>query len=172
MALMVSVMTVHGIVPGPQVMIESPHVFWGMIATMWIGNLMLLDDQSAAHRHRGGAAQGSVPPAVPDDPGVLRHRHVRRSTGLVEVLLIGRFGVVGYLLIKIGFEPAPLLLGVVLGRLMEENLRRAMIISRGDMMTFVERADQRRPARWCSVILLVLALLPAIRKGRDEVFVE
>jgi putative tricarboxylic transport membrane protein len=78
---------------------------------------------------------------------------------------------IGYALIKFGFEPAPLLLGFVLGKLMEENLRRALIISRGDMMTFIERPVSA-VLLLVAVALLVVALLPSIRKSRDEVFVE
>jgi putative tricarboxylic transport membrane protein len=86
-------------------------------------------------------------------------------------MFIAFFGLVGFALIKFGFEPAPLLLGFVLGRLMEENLRRALIISRGEMTTFIERPISAGLLAM-AVILLVLAVLPAIRKGRDEVFTE
>ena len=86
-------------------------------------------------------------------------------------MFIGFFGLVGYALIKFGFEPAPMLLGFVLGRLMEENLRRALIISRGDLMTFLDRPISAGLLA-VAVLLLALALLPTIRKGRDEVFVE
>jgi putative tricarboxylic transport membrane protein len=79
--------------------------------------------------------------------------------------------VIGYALIKFGFEPAPLLLGFVLGKLMEENLRRALIISRGDMMTFLDRPISLG-LLVVAALLLIIALLPTIRKSRDEVFVE
>jgi putative tricarboxylic transport membrane protein len=88
-----------------------------------------------------------------------------------DVFFIAFFGIIGYFLIKFGFEPAPLLLGFVLGKLMEENLRRALIISRGDMMTFLERPLSAALLA-VAVILLAIALLPTIRKSRDEVFVE
>jgi putative tricarboxylic transport membrane protein len=88
-----------------------------------------------------------------------------------DVMFIGLFGLVGYMLIKFGFEPAPMLLGFVLGKLMEENLRRALIISRGDMMTFIDRPISAGLLA-VAAILLVIALLPSIRKGRDEVFTE
>ena len=88
-----------------------------------------------------------------------------------NVLAIAIFGLIGYTLIKFGFEPAPLILGFVLGRLMEENLRRALIISRGDMMTFIERPVSGVLLA-IAVIMLIVALLPTVRKGRDEVFVE
>ena len=132
---------------------------------------MLLDHQPAAGRPVGAAAEGALPADVPGDPDVLLHRH------LLDQLAADRHHVHRLLrprrlsLIKFGFEPAPLLLGFVLGKLMEENLRRALILSRGDMMTFVEHAVSAG-LLLVSVILLVLALLPAMRKGRDEVFVE
>ncbi len=88
-----------------------------------------------------------------------------------DVMFIGLFGLVGYMLIKFGFEPAPMLLGFVLGKLMEENLRRALIISRGSLSTFVERPVSAG-LLVVAILLLVVALLPSIRKGRDEVFTE
>jgi putative tricarboxylic transport membrane protein len=86
-------------------------------------------------------------------------------------MFIGFFGLVGYMLIKFGFEPAPMLLGFVLGKLMEENLRRALLISRGDMMTFLDHPISAGLLA-VALVILALALLPTIRKGRDEVFVE
>ena len=88
-----------------------------------------------------------------------------------DVMWIAMFGVIGYVLIKFGFEPAPLLLGFVLGKLMEENLRRALIISRGDMMTFIDRPISAG-LLLVAAVLLIIALLPTIRKSREEVFVE
>ena len=88
-----------------------------------------------------------------------------------DVMFIGFFGLVGYALIKFGFEPAPMLLGFVLGKLMEENLRRALLISRGDMMTFLDHPISAGLLA-VALVILALALLPTIRKGRDEVFVE
>ena len=76
MALMVGAMTIHGIIPGPQVMTKNPTLFWGMIASMWVGNLMLLDHQPAAGGRVGAAAEGAVSPDVPGDPDVLLHRHL------------------------------------------------------------------------------------------------
>ena len=87
-----------------------------------------------------------------------------------DVMFIAFFGLVGYALIKLGFEPAPLLLGFVLGKLMEENFRRALIISRGEITTFIDHPVSA--GLLIGSIVLLLALLPTIRKGRDEVFVE
>ena len=171
MALMVGAMTIHGIVPGPQVMTRNPELFWGMIASMWVGNLMLLIINLPLV---GLWVRLLQVPYRLMFPAILMFCCIgiySINSLPTDVMFIAVFGLIGYALIKFGFEPAPLLLGFVLGKLMEENLRRALIISRGDMMTFVER-----PVSACllavAVALLVIALLPSIRKGRDEVFVE
>jgi len=168
MALMVGAMTIHGIIPGPQVMTKSPDLFWGMVASMWIGNLFLLVINlpligiwvkllHVPYRLMFSAillfcAIGVY--SINNDPS--------------DVLLTALFGLAGYVAIKFGFEPAPLLLGFVLGRLMEEKLRQALILARGDLMTFIWNP--------VSAVLLVLSLgivvvaaLPTIRKEKDEV---
>jgi putative tricarboxylic transport membrane protein len=171
MALMVGAMTIHGVIPGPLVMTKAPSLFWGMIASMWIGNLMLL---------------------IINLPLIglwVRLLKVPYRLLFIMILLFccigiysinnnpsdvyftAFFGLVGYVLIKLGLEPAPMLLGFVLGRLMEEKLRQALALSEGSFMTFVERP--------VSVVLLLLALavlviavLPTVRKGREEAFQE
>lgn len=171
MALMVGAMTIHGIIPGPQVMQKQPELVWGMIASMWIGNLMLLIINL---------------PMVGIWVRLLRVPYhllypcivIFCSIGIysvnnapADVIMAGCFGLVGYWLIKHDFEPAPLLLGMVLGPLMEENLRRAMLISRGDWSVFVTRPLSAVLLGF-AVILLILTLLPMLRKKREEVFVE
>jgi putative tricarboxylic transport membrane protein len=89
----------------------------------------------------------------------------------VEVLMTAGFGLFGYALVKFGLEPAPLLLGFVLGKLMEEKLRQALVISRGSFKTFVDR-PLSAGLLILALILVVVAVLPAIRKSREEVFVE
>jgi putative tricarboxylic transport membrane protein len=171
MALMVGAMTIHGIVPGPQVMTKNPDLFWGMIASMWIGNLMLLIINLPLV---GIWVRLLKVPYRLMFPAILMFCCIgiySINSLPTDVMFIGFFGLVGYALMKFGFEPAPLLLGFVLGKLMEENLRRALIISRGDMMTFIERPVSAGLLA-VAVALLVVALLPSIRKGRDEVFVE
>src|SRR5215217_5205723 len=168
MALMVGAMTIHGIVPGPQVMTKNPNLFWGMIASMWIGNLMLLVINLPLI---GLWVKLLQVPYRLMFPSIL----IFCCIGIysinslpTDVMWIGVFGVFGYALIRFGFEPAPLLLGFVLGKLMEENLRRALIISRGDMMTFIDRPISAG-LLLVAVVLLVIALLPTVRKSRDEV---
>jgi putative tricarboxylic transport membrane protein len=171
MALMVGAMTIHGIIPGPQVMTKNPTLFWGMIASMWVGNLMLLIINLPLV---GMWVRLLKVPYRMLFPAILMFCCIgiySINSLPTDVMFIGLFGFVGYMLIKFGFEPAPMLLGFVLGKLMEENLRRALIISRGDMMTFIDRPISAGLLA-VAAILLVIALLPSIRKGRDEVFTE
>src|SRR3712207_6035772 len=171
MALMVGAMTIHGIVPDPQVMTKNANLFWNMIASMWVGNLMLLIINLPLI---GLWVRLLKVPYRLMFPAILMFCCIgiySINSLPTDVMFIAFFGLVGYFLIKFGFEPAPLLLGFVLGKLMEENLRRALIISRGDMATFVERPISAG-LLLVAAILLIIALLPSIRKGREEVFVE
>src|SRR5215472_14846769 len=171
MALMVGAMTIHGIVPGPQVMTKQPELFWGMIASMWLGNLMLVVINL---------------PLVGVWVTLLRVPYRLLYPSIIvfccigiysinnsptDVMISALFGVVGYWLIKHDFEAAPMLLGFVLGPLMEENLRRAMLIARGDATVFFTRPISGGLLA-IAIMLLILAVLPMIRKRREEVFVE
>ncbi len=168
MALMVGAMTIHGIIPGPQVMTKSPDLFWGMVASMWIGNLFLLIINlpligiwvkllHVPYRLMFSAillfcSIGIY--SIGNDPS--------------DVLLTALFGLIGYVFIKLGFEPAPLLLGFVLGRLMEEKLRQALILARGDFATFIQ-SPVSAVLLFLSVAIIVVAVLPAVRKEKEEV---
>jgi len=171
MALMVGAMTIHGIVPGPQVMTKQPELFWGMIASMWLGNLVLVIINL---------------PLVGVWVSLLRVPYRLLYPSIVvfccigiysinnsptDVVIAAVFGLVGYWLTKHDFEPAPLVLAFVLGPLMEENLRRAMLIARGDATVFITRPISGVLIA-IAVGLLVLAALPMIRKRREEVFVD
>jgi putative tricarboxylic transport membrane protein len=171
MALMVGAMTIHGIVPGPQVMTKQPELFWGMIASMWLGNLMLVIINL---------------PLVGVWVTLLRVPYRLLFPSIIvfccigiysinnsptDVMISAMFGIVGYWLIKHDFEAAPMLLGFVLGPLMEENLRRAMLIARGDATVFFTRPISGGLLA-VAILLLILAVLPMIRKRREEVFVE
>jgi len=171
MALMVGAMTIHGIIPGPQVMTKNPDLFWGMIASMWIGNLMLLIINLPLV---GLWVKLLTVPYRLMFPAILIFCCIgiySINNNPSDVLATAFFGLVGYALIKLGFEPAPMLLGFVLGKLMEEKLRQALILSRGSFMTFVERPISAT-LLVIAVVMLVLALLPSVQKGRDEVFTE
>ena len=171
MALMVGAMTIHGIVPGPEILTKQPKLFWGMIVSMWIGNLMLLIINL---------------PLIGIWVRLLRVPYRLMFPAIVlfccigiysvnnnpaDVYLTAAFGLVGFALIKLDFEPAPLLLGYVLGRLMEEKLRQALAISQGKMMTFI---DHPVSATLLSMSLVVafIVLLPTIRRRRERVFAE
>lgn len=171
MALMVGAMTIHGIIPGPQVMTKNPDLFWGMIASMWIGNLMLLVINLPLV---GLWVKLLQVPYRLMFPAILIFCCIgiySVNNQPVDVAFTALFGLFGYILIKLGFEPAPMLLGFVLGKLMEEKLRQALIISRGSFWTFVERPISAGLLA-VAVIILVIALLPSISKKRDEVFTE
>jgi putative tricarboxylic transport membrane protein len=171
MALMVGAMTIHGIVPGPLVMSKSPRLFWGIIASMWIGNLMLLIINLPLVRLWVRFLE--VPyrlmfPAILLFSGIGIYS-VNNSPA--DVLFSAAFAIAGWALSKLDFELAPLLLGFVLGRLMEENLRRALAISRGNVLAFVQRPISGAMLA-VAVLVLTVAILPSVRRGRQEVFTE
>src|SRR6476660_5623894 len=171
MALMVGAMTIHGIIPGPQVMTKNPSLFWGMVASMWIGNLMLLIINLPLV---GLWVKLLKVPYRLMFPAILIFCCIgiySINNNPSDVMATAFFGLVGYALIKLGFEPAPMLLGFVLGKLMEEKLRQALILSRGSFSTFVERPVSAG-LLVVAAIMLTVALLPSIQKGRDEVFTE
>src|SRR6516162_10830106 len=171
MALMVGAMTIHGIVPGPQVMTKQPELFWGMIASMWLGNLMLVVINLPLVGVWVSLLRVPYRLLYPSIIVFCAIGIYSVNNAPVDVILAGVFGLVGYWLIKHDFEPAPLLLGMVLGPLMEENLRRALLISRGDWSVFITR-PLSAVLMAAAAGLLVLAVLPTLRKKRDEVFVE
>src|SRR5213080_3154967 len=171
MALMVGAMTIHGIVPGPQVMQKQPELVWGMIASMWIGNLMLLVINLPLVGIWVRLLRVPYRLLFPSIVIFCAIGIYSLNNAPVDVILAGAFGLVGYWLIKHDFEPAPLLLGMVLGPLMEENLRRALLISRGDVTVFVTR-PLSGVLLAVAAALLVMAVLPSLRKKRDEVFTE
>jgi TctA family transporter len=171
MAMMVGAMTIHNIQPGPQVMTSNPGLFWGLIASMWIGNLMLvvlnLPLISIWVRLL------TVPYRMLY-PAILLFCAIGVYTvnnTNFDITMTAFFGLIGVLFMKLGCEPAPLLLGFVLGPMMEENLRRAMLLSRGDPTTFLTRPISA--AMLAAAVLLVLIIaLPNIRKKREEAFAE
>ena len=141
MALMVGAMTIHGIVPGPQVMTKQPELFWGLIASMWLGNLMLVIINLPLV---GLWVTLLRVPYRMLFPAILIFCAIgvySINNAPADVIMVSAFGLVGYWLMKHDFEPAPMLLGFVLGPLMEENLRRAMLIARGDPTHVPDAAD-------------------------------
>ncbi len=171
MALMVGAMMIHGIAPGPQVMTERPELFWGMVASMWVGNLFLV----LLNLPLIGiwVKLLSVPYRLLY-PAILLFSCIgvySLNNSAVDVGLALLFGLLGYLFIKLDCEPAPLLIALVLGPMMEENLRRAMTLSRGDPTVFVTR-PLSLGLLIVAAALLIMVILPAVRKKREEAFQE
>lgn len=171
MALMIGAMIIHGIQPGPQIMTAKPDLFWGMIASMWVGNLLLV---------------------VLNLPMIgmwvklltLEYRFLYPAILIfccigvysinntwMDVILAAGFGFIGYLFGKLDCEAAPLLLGFVLGPMMEENLRRALLLSRGDPVVFFTRPISAT-LLVLSFVLVVIVMAPSVRRKREEAFVE
>jgi putative tricarboxylic transport membrane protein len=171
MALMVGAMTIHGVIPGPLVMTKNPSLFWGMIASMWIGNLMLLIINLPLI---GLWVRLLMVPYRLLFIVILLFCCIgiySINNNPSDVYFMAFFGLVGYVLIKLGLEPAPMLLGFVLGRLMEEKLRQALALSEGSFMTFVERPVSAA-LLLLALAIMVIAVLPTVRKGREEAFQE
>lgn len=171
MALMVGAMTIHNIQPGPQVMTSNPALFWGLIASMWIGNAMLvilnlpliglwIKLLSVPYRWLFPAIVLFCAIGV-----------YSTNNNTWDIWMVGLFGIIGYVFIQLGMEPAPLLLGFILGPMLEENLRRALLLSRGDWSVFITR-PLSAALLLAALLLLTLVLLPAIRKTRSLAFVE
>jgi putative tricarboxylic transport membrane protein len=171
MALMVGAMMIQGIQPGPQVVINQPDLFWGVITSMWLGNVMLI----VLNLPMIGlwVALLRVPFRLMFPAIVLFCCIGTYSAGntLFDVWAMLLFALLGVFFYKVGAEPAPFVLGFVLGPMMEENFRRAMYISRGDPLVFVERPISA-VLLVMAVILLIILVLPSIRAKREEVFQE
>ncbi len=171
MALMVGAMTIHNIQPGPQVMSSHPELFWGLIASMWIGNLMLVVLNLPLI---GIWVKLLRVPYRMLFPAILVFCTIgvySLNYNAFDIFMFAIFGIIGYVWSKLGCEGAPLLLGLVLGPMMEENFRRALLLSRGEFSTFVTRPLSATLLA-LAAILLVLVALPALRKKREEAFVE
>ncbi len=171
MALMVGAMTIHNIQPGPQVMSSNPELFWGLIASMWIGNAMLVILNLPLI---GIWVKLLTIPYRWLFPAIVLFCALgvyTTNNNVFDIWMIGLFGCIGYVFIKFGMEPAPLLLGLILGPMMEENLRRAMLLSRGDWSVFVTRPISATLLLLAAGLLLVV-LMPSIKKRREEAFVE
>ena len=171
MALMVGAMIIQGIVPGPNIISERPELFWGVIASMWIGNLMLLVLNLPLI---GIWVKLLTVPYRFLYPGIIAICCIgvySINNNVVGVYLMALFGIVGYVLVKLDCEAAPLLLGLVIGKMLEENLRRAMLLSRGDPLVFLERPISAA-LLVLAFVALVVVLLPSIRSKREEAFRE
>ena len=171
MALMVGAFIIQGITPGPSVIVDEPALFWGLVVSMWVGNLMLV----MLNLPLIGLWVRLI--RVPYHvlfPAIVAFACIGTysiNQNIYDVFAIVFFGLLGYFLIKVGCEPAPLLLGFVLGPLLENHMRRALTISLGDPTTFVTRPISLT-LLIIAAVALVLAVLPSIRKKREVVFQE
>jgi TctA family transporter len=171
MALMMGALTIHNIQPGPQVMTNNPELFWGLIASMWVGNAILV----ALNLPLVGIWIKLL--TIPYRwlfPAIVLFCAIgvySSNNNVFDIWMVALFGVVGYGFIKLDCEPAPLLLGMILGPMMEENLRRTMSLSHGDWSVFVTRPLSASLLA-VSVVLLLVVLSPSIKRKREEAFVE
>jgi TctA family transporter len=169
MALMIGALIMHGIQPGPGVMVEQPALFWGLVVSMWIGNFFLL----VLNLPLIGlwVRMISVPyhylyPAILVFCGI---GVFSLANTQFDIYLMAAFGVLGYVFRKLDCEPAPMMLGFILGPMMEEYLRRALLMSKGDATVLVTRPISATLLA-VSAVGLVAVLLPALRAKREEAF--
>lgn len=171
MALMIGAMILQGIQPGPSVITEQPQLFWGIIASMWIGNLFLIILNLPMI---GLWVRMILVPYPMLYPAILVFCCIgvfSLNNSDFDVYLMAIFGVMGYIFSKLKCEPAPMLLGFILGPLMEEYLRRALVLSRGDASVFLTRPISASMLA-LSVVAIVVVLAPAVRKQRDVALQE
>ena len=171
MALMIGAMIIQGIQPGPSVMTEQPALFWGIVASMWIGNVFLV----ILNLPLIGLWVKMI--SVPYHflyPAIIVFCAIgvfSMANTTFDVYFMAVFGLLGYIFRKLGCEPAPMMLGFILGPMMEEFLRRALLLTKGDPTVFI-----RRPISATMLVIAVLAMLsvvlPALRKKREEAFAE
>jgi len=171
MALMVGAMTIKGIQPGPQVMTSNPDLFWGLIASMWVGNAMLVILNLPLI---GIWIKLLTVPYRFLFPAIVVFCCIGVYTlnnNSFDVFMTAAFALIGYVFYKLNCEPAPLLLGFILGPMMEENLRRALLLSRGDWTTFMTRPLSAGLLA-AAALMVIIVMLPSIRKKREVAFHE
>jgi len=171
MALMVGAMIIQGIQPGPMVITKQPELFWGMIVSMWLGNLFLVVlnlpligiwVRLLSVRYR------FLYPAILVFCCIGIYS---LQSSVMDVYIAAGFGLLGYIFIKLDCEPAPLLIAFVLGPMMEDNFRRALTIAKGDPTVFVSRPISASILAIAAILLLIV-IAPSVRKRREEVFKE
>ena len=174
MALMVGALLINGIVPGPNLMTQRPELFWGVIASMWIGNLMLVILNLPLISVWVKFMEIPYRVLYPGIVAVCCIGVFSLGGNSFDVYVMAGFAVLGYMLVKLDCEPAPLLLGFVIGQLLEEHLRRAMLLSRGDPSVFIDVNNHPISAVLIvvAVAALVLVCWPAIGRKREEAFRE
>src|SRR6185295_15843952 len=171
MALLLGAFVIHGLQPGPLMITQNPGLFWGIVASMYIGNVMLLVLNLPLI---GMWVQLLKLPYNILFPLIVLFTIIGvycSSNNVFDVYVMIGFGVIGYFMRKFGYETAPLVLAFVLGPLLENNLRKSLILSQGNLMTFIERPISAACLA-LAVVLLIAPLLPALRKKRDMVALD
>jgi len=171
MALLIAVLIIQGITPGPRVLTAQPTLFWALIASMWIGNLMLVILNLPLI---GMWTRLLTLPYRYLFPAIIVFSAIgayNTDSSVFEVYVLAAFGLLGYLLMLLDCEPAPFLLGFVLGPMLEDHFRRSMLISRGDPMIFLQHPIAATLLA-IAAIALILAVIPTIRRKRDEALQE
>ena len=167
MALMLGALMIHGITPGPNVISERPGLFWGLVASMWIGNVLLIILNLPLIRLWTSLLKVPYSWLFPMILVLSCFGIFTLSNNPADVMIGAAFGVFGYFLAKLEFSLAPFILGLVLGPMLEVNLRRALLISHGDPMTFIESPISVAFLSF-SVLMLLLTLLPAVRRNKQH----
>jgi TctA family transporter len=171
MAMTMGALLIHGIAPGPRIMTDQQALFWGLVTSMWLGNLLLLILNLPLV---GIWAKIAEVPYRALYPSVIAISCVGSySIGLksTDILILAAFGVLGYVLVELGCELAPMLFGVIVGPMMEEYLRRALALSQGDPSIFLTRPISMM-LLIAATVAIVLAAVPKIRNRRSEIFTD
>lgn len=171
MALLMGAMMIHGIAPGTAIISERPDLFWGLIASMWIGNLMLVILNLPLVGLWVKLLTISYRMLFPAIIMFCLIGVYSEGGSAFQILLLCGFTLLGYLFMRCGCEPAPLILGFILGPMMEENLRRSLTVSGGDFSIFINRPISAT-LLLAAVVLLMVVAAPSLRKSREKVFVE
>src|ERR1700759_41726 len=171
MALLLGAFVIHGLQPGPLLITQNPGLFWGIVASMYIGNVMLLILNLPMI---GMWVQLLKLPYNILFPLIILFTILGvycSSNNVFDVYVMIAFGIIGYFMRKLGYEPAPLVLAFVLGPMLEHNLRKSLILSQGDLWTFVQRPISAACLA-LALVLLIAPLLPSLRKKRELVALD
>ena len=163
MALMMAAFIIKGIQPGPNMIAGHPDLFWGLVASMWVGNVLPARAERAAGALLAVGVQDPLQRAVPVDPVLLLHRHLQRQQQPGRHLHHRRLRLLGYMFMRLELDAAPLMLGFILGPMLEENFRRALLLSRGSFTIVLHPPDQRHLAGLIGVFVALAGgrVLPA-----------
>jgi len=171
LALLLGAFIIHGLQPGPLLMVQNPGVFWGIVASMYIGNVMLLVLNMPLIGMWVKVLKVPYPVLFPLILMFCIVGVFSSNAAVFDVFVMVLFGLIGYLMRKFGYEPAPLVLAFVLGPLLENNLRKALILSRGDFATFIERPISAT-CLVLAALMLIVPLLPALARKREVIALD